>query len=164
MEHLARSAGAAPRRRGAAPCGCDSDPASVGVHAREWRTASSTLTRALGRPIRDQVISVRPDDATTPQALELVNGELLTQWLSRGARRLTGDARADVYSRFNAAIAGRAPKARGFDLDITSSPALWLVVRDTGSNAPDRVRPVWVDAVLVDAAGVETPPDLARAR
>ncbi len=147
----------APGSSAASAMRLDSDPVSVGIPAREWRTASSTLTRALGRPIRDQVISVRPDDATTPQALELVNGELLTQRLSRGARRLTGDAPADVYSRFNAAIAGRAPKARGFDLDISSSTTLWLVVRDTGSNAPDRVRPVWVDAVLVDAAGVERP-------
>jgi hypothetical protein len=102
------------------------------------------------------VISVRPDDATTPQALELVNGERLTQWLGRGARRLTGDLPPDTYSRFNAAIAGRAPKARGFDLDVSASTALWLVVTDTGSNAPERVRPVWVDAVLIDAGGAET--------
>ena len=134
----------------------DSDPIAAGVYAREWRTASSSLTRALGRPIRDQVTSVRPDDATTPQALELVNGERLTQWLARGARRLTGERRADTYSRFNAAIVGRAPRARGFDLDISSSAALWLVVQDTGSNAPERVQPVWADAVLTDANGTET--------
>jgi len=135
----------------------DSDPVSVGLPAREWRTASSTLTRALGRPLRDQVTSVRPDDATTPQALELVNGERLTQWLARGARRLAGDLPPDVYSRFNASIAGRAPKPRGFDIDIASSTDLWLVVRDTGSNAPERVNPVWEDAVLVDASGAQTP-------
>ena len=62
-----------------------------------------------------------------------------------------------MYSRFNAAIAGRAPKPRGFDLDVSSSKDLWLVVRDTGSNAPERVNPVWVNAVLVDADGAETP-------
>ena len=135
----------------------DSDPVSAGVHAREWRTASSTLTRALGRPLRDQVISTRPDDATTPQALELVNGEHLTQWLGRGAQRLTGDLPVDVYSRFTAAVSGRAPKPRGFDLDVSTSKELWLVVRDTGSNAPARVNPVWSDAVLIDAAGAETP-------
>jgi len=100
---------------------------------------------------------VRPDDATTPQALELVNGERLTQWLSRGARRLTGDLPADVYSRFNASIAGRAPKARGFDLDVSSSRELWLVVSDTGSNAPERLNPAWVNAVLIDAGGSPTP-------
>jgi hypothetical protein len=135
----------------------DSDPAWSGVYAREWRAASTSLTRALGRPIRDQVISTRPGDATTPQALELVNGELLTGWLARGARRVTGDLPPDTYSRFNAAIAGRAPKARGFDLDISAAPALWFVVQNTGSNAPERVQPVWVDAVLADAGGAQVP-------
>ena len=134
----------------------DSDPRSVGVYAREWRAASSPLTRALGRPIRDQVISVRPDDATTPQALELVNGERLTQWLARGAQRLIGDLPADTYSRFTASIAGRAPKPRGFDLDVSTTSTLWLVVQDTGSNEPERVQPVWTDAVLIDADGAET--------
>ena len=135
----------------------DSDPTSVGVYGREWRAASSSLTRALGRPVRDQVISTRPDDATTLQALELVNGERLTQWLARGARRLTGDLTSDTFSRYTASVAGRAPKARGFDIDVSSSASLWLVVQDTGSNVPERVRPVWVDAVLVDASGRETP-------
>ncbi len=135
----------------------DSDPRSVGVHGREWRAPSSTLTRALGRPIRDQVISTRPDDATTPQALELVNGQVLTTWLARGARRLTGDLESDTYSRFTAAVAGRAPRPRGFDLDISSARSLWLVVRDTGSNVPERVQPIWSQTVLVDARGRETP-------
>ncbi len=134
----------------------DSDARSVGVYAREWRAPSNTLTRALGRPVRDQVISVRPDDATTPQALELVNGERLTQWLERGALRLTGDLAPDTFSRFTAAIAGRAPKRRGFDLDVSSASSLWLIVQDTGSNVPERVQPVWVDVVLVDARGNET--------
>lgn len=147
-----RSTGSSTRLR------LDSDPRSVGVYAREWRAASTTLTRALGRPARDQVTSTRPSDATTPQALELVNGELLTQWLERGARRLTGDMPADTYSRYTAAIAGRAPKARGFDLPITPATAsVWLVVRDTGSNVPERVRPVWLAPVLVDRGGHETP-------
>ena len=118
------------------------------MYAREWRAASSTLTRALGRPIRDQVISVRPDDATTPQALELVNGERLTQWLARGARRLTGDLPPDTYSRFTAAIAGPRPEAARLRPRRVVGDALWLVVQDTGSNEPERVQPVWVDAVL----------------
>ena len=150
----------APKRPTAPPTNAlrmDSDPTSVGVYGREWRTASTSLTRALGRPVRDQVTSMRADDATTPQALELVNGEHLTQWLARGARRLTGDLAPDTFSRYTASIAGRAPKARGFDIDVSSSASLWLVVQDTGSNVPERVRPVWVDAVLVDAAGRETP-------
>ena len=55
---------------------------------------STNLTRALGRPIRDQVIPVRAAQASTLQALELVNGEILTRWLSRGARRMLGETAA----------------------------------------------------------------------
>ncbi len=66
-------------------------PRRSALYAREWRAASSNLTRALGRPIRDQVTSSRPTQSTTPQALELVNGEMLTRWLSRGARRMVGE-------------------------------------------------------------------------
>ncbi len=62
-----------------------------GVYTREWRVASTSLTRALGRPIRDQVYSVRDNQPTTLQALELVNGEPLTHWLNRGARKMLGE-------------------------------------------------------------------------
>ncbi len=134
----------------------DSDPVAGGEYAREWRAASNSLTRALGRPIRDQVTSVRPDDATTPQALELVNGERLSAWLERGARRLTGDLPPDTYSRFTAAVAGRNARARGFDLDVSGATTLWLVVQDIGSNVPERVQPVWADAVFTDAVGAVT--------
>ena len=134
----------------------DSDPRSIGEYGREWRAASTELTRALGRPIRDQVISVRADDATTPQALVLVNGGHLTTWLERGARRLVGEAGAKTYSRFTATIAGRVPRPRGFDVDVSSATSLWLVVQDAGSNAPERVQPVWRDAVLIDTDGRET--------
>src|SRR4029453_2444608 len=57
-------------RRGDPPA---SDPPTSGAYGRDWRAASSNLTRALGRPIRDQITSSRPTHATTPQALELVN-------------------------------------------------------------------------------------------
>jgi hypothetical protein len=148
----ARGRGAAPvpataKGRGTGPR-TDSDPLTAGVYAREWRTASSHLSRALGRPIRDQVHSVRPVQATTLQALELVNGEILTGWLMRGARRLTGQLAPEPASLFNAAVGGRNPAVRGFDLDISKVSRLWLIVSDTGSNAPERVLPVWSQVEL----------------
>jgi hypothetical protein len=94
---------------GAARAKTDSDPQSAGHYGREWRAPSSTLTRALGRPIRDQVISVRATQATTLQALELVNGEILTRWLSRGARRMLGELPPEPRSLFNGAVAGSSP-------------------------------------------------------
>jgi hypothetical protein len=50
--------------------------------------------RALGRPNREQVVTTRPADLTTLQALELNNGEEFTAYLNRGAARLAegGDA------------------------------------------------------------------------
>ena len=66
-------------------------PIPPGNYVREWRIAGSSLDRALGRPIRDQVYSTRDTQATTIQALELVNGETLTHWLWRGARRMLGE-------------------------------------------------------------------------
>jgi hypothetical protein len=44
------------------------------------------LTRALGRPNREQVVTRRDTIATTLQALELTNGETLDSFLKRGAR------------------------------------------------------------------------------
>ena len=62
-----------------------------GRYTREWQTPASSLARALGRPIRDQVFSTRNTVATTLQALELVNGERLASWLLRGARNMLGE-------------------------------------------------------------------------
>ena len=146
----------APRASGQRPPAA-SDPVSAGVYAREWRSASTRLTRALGRPIRDQVTSVRASDATTLQALELVNGELLTRWLLRGARRMIGELPPDPVSLFNASVAGRNPAARAFDVDVTNVSQLWLIVTDTGSNAPERVQPVWSQAELVAGDGRGVP-------
>jgi len=66
-------------------------PTTQGLYARQWRMPSSLLTRGLGRPIRDQVYTERESDPTTLQALELVNGEILTHMLARGAQRMLGE-------------------------------------------------------------------------
>jgi Protein of unknown function (DUF1549)/Protein of unknown function (DUF1553)/Planctomycete cytochrome C len=131
-----------------------SDPPTVGIYAREWRAASSNLTRALGRPIRDQVISVRAAQATTPQALELVNGEILKHWLARGARRMVGELPPEPLSLFNKAVAGRNASASTFDIDVSKSSTLWLIVQEAGSNAPERVEPIWASAEFVGPDGV----------
>jgi hypothetical protein len=132
------------------------DPVTVGVYGREWRAASNDLTRALGRPIRDQIISSRPTTSTTPQALELVNGEMLTRSLSRGARRLLGELPDDRRSIFNKAVAGRNAAAVKFDISVAGASKLWLIAQDFGSNAPERVEPLWAGAEFVDADGRAT--------
>ncbi len=42
--------------------------------------------RSLGRPNREQVVTTRPEELSTLQALDLSNGEILTEWLKTGAK------------------------------------------------------------------------------
>ncbi len=49
---------------------------------------SDNLTRSLGRPNRDQIVSVRPMELTTIEAIDLANGEALAKVLSQGAIKL----------------------------------------------------------------------------
>jgi len=46
------------------------------------------LMRSLGRPHRDQVVTTRPGELTTLQAIDLANGEILAGYLRRGAGHL----------------------------------------------------------------------------
>lgn len=128
-------------------------PATSGVYGREWRAASSSLTRALGRPIRDQVTSTRAAHASTLQALELVNGERLTQRLSRGARRMLGELPAEPLSLYNRTVAGRNATASAFEIDVTGSSRLWLIVQENGSNVPEVLEPAWAQAELAGPSG-----------
>jgi hypothetical protein len=124
-----------------------------GAYAREWRTPSSALTRALGRPIRDQVHSMRAAEPSTLQALELVNGEIYTRRLARGARRVLGELPPDPVSLYNRAVAGRYATSSSFDIDISRASALWLIVQDTGSNAPEVIQPAWAQTELIGPSG-----------
>jgi hypothetical protein len=145
--------GAPPSRPEAEGAPLPSQPTVSGVYAREWRVASSDLTRALGRPVRDQITSTRPSMATTLQALELVNGELLTVRLSRGARRMLGRLPSEPVSLYNRAVAGRHAASSRFDVDISKARRLWLVVEEAGSNVPNAITPVWAEAELVGPTG-----------
>lgn len=51
---------------------------------------SDFLMRTLGRPNRDQIVSERPNDLTTLEAIDLSNGAILTETLARGAKNLLG--------------------------------------------------------------------------
>jgi hypothetical protein len=46
------------------------------------------LMRSLGRPNRDQIVSMRPNDLTTLEAIALANGDILAGTLERGAAKL----------------------------------------------------------------------------
>ncbi|MEX2015392.1 MAG: PSD1 and planctomycete cytochrome C domain-containing protein [Candidatus Hydrogenedentales bacterium] len=58
------------------------------VGVRAWRVPADTLTRALGRPNREQTVTRRPEEFTRLQGLELTNGVTLAALLTRGAEQL----------------------------------------------------------------------------
>jgi Protein of unknown function (DUF1549)/Protein of unknown function (DUF1553)/Planctomycete cytochrome C len=128
-----------------------------GVYTREWRVAANPLTRALGRPIRDQVYGTRDATATTLQALELVNGETLTHWLMRGARKMLGQLPPEPTPLFVRQVTNRATPLPRFEVDVIGLTRLWLLVQDIGSYSPEKVEAVWSGAELVDAAGKAVP-------
>jgi len=45
------------------------------------------LMRSLGRPNRDQVVTVRPTELTQLEAMDLSNGQTLADWLKQGANQ-----------------------------------------------------------------------------
>jgi hypothetical protein len=76
------------------------------------------LMVALGRPNREQVVTVRSSEATTLQALELTNGETLSQILKRGAADMAGktnNSRKLIASVYEQAL-GRKPAHAEFQI------------------------------------------------
>lgn len=52
---------------------------------------SDFLMRSLGRPNRDQIVSVRPSELTTLEAIDLSNGQTLADALAKGAPRILAE-------------------------------------------------------------------------
>jgi hypothetical protein len=138
-------------------------------YVREWRIAGSPLDRALGRPIRDQVYSTRDTQATTLQALELVNGERLTHWLWRGARNMLGELPPEPASLIGLEIGTTRRAPVPFHIDISQSQKLYLIVEDNLSTAPEKAAPLWITPELSGPGGTVpltalTPLDLSGLR
>jgi len=79
------------------------------------------LTVALGRPNREQVVTTRPTDATTLQALELTNGKTLATVLHNGAANLIQQSPSGpilVRSFYEEAV-GRRPTSQELKLAKT---------------------------------------------
>ena len=121
------------------------------AYTREWRLKSDPLSRALGRPIRDQVYTERATDATTLQALELTNGPLLSKRLERGARNLLGLRKPAPQNLFDSKTVrgGAVP----IDVDIAGARDLYLVIEDVDSYNPERVVAGWANAEFTGPSG-----------
>jgi hypothetical protein len=135
----------------------DSRP-EPGVFCREWRFKSSPLTRALGRPIRDQVYTERNSEATMLQALEVMNGATLGSTLHRGAKRILGELPPAPENLFDSGVAGQGALDTAFvDIDIEGAQRLVLLLEDVDTYDPARVLAGWANAELVARDGSVTP-------
>ncbi|MEZ0276300.1 MAG: DUF1549 domain-containing protein, partial [Roseimicrobium sp.] len=69
---------------------------------------SDLLQRALGRPNREQIVTVRPENLTTLEAIDLANGSILAGLLKRGAVTLLkehqGSAKGVTHAVFRMAL------------------------------------------------------------
>ncbi|MGH9338110.1 MAG: DUF1549 domain-containing protein [Acidobacteriota bacterium] len=128
-----------------------SSQAEPGTYSRDWRLKSTALTRALGRPIRDQVFTERNNQPTTLQALELVNGEELAYLIQRGAKRLLNELRPPPANLFDSGAIRSG--ATSVDIDISGAKELWLLIEDAGSYDPTRVVAGWAEAELSGPQG-----------
>lgn len=121
-----------------APVGGEPAVREIGIRAA-FKTANPLMT-AMGRPNREQVVTSRPQTATTLEALELTNGQTLADTLARGAtywhgQNLTTD---DLLNTIYRQALGRTPdpeeQTAGQQL-LTATPSpssiedlLWSVI------------------------------------
>lgn len=120
-------------------------------YTREWRLKSDPLSRAMGRPIRDQVYTERATEATALQALELTNGPLLSKRLERGARNLLGQMKPAPANIFDSKMVRGGPVP--IDVDITGAKELYLLLEDVDTYDPARVVAGWGNAELIGPNG-----------
>jgi hypothetical protein len=129
------------------------------IPVRDWELKSSSLSLALGRPIRDQVFTTRDNRATTFQALELVNGSTLERALHRGSLRLLGQLPPAPTNVFDSGTVRKG--AMTFDVDISGAKQLWLMTQDAGSYDPARTVAGWIDVELTGPEGTKKLSELA---
>lgn len=67
-----------------------SPPSLPAPPVRAALVKNNFLMRSLGRPHRDQVVTTRPGELTTLQAIDLSNGDILAEYLRNGAKHLVG--------------------------------------------------------------------------
>jgi mono/diheme cytochrome c family protein len=113
---------------------------AAGKMVRASIVPSDLLMRALGRPNREQIVSMRPDNITTLEAIDLANGEQLATLLKKGAERLSKEGHATealVETAYMRAL-GRRPttsESKGLTTILGEKPApqaiedlLWMVL------------------------------------
>ncbi|HEU0140850.1 MAG TPA: DUF1549 domain-containing protein [Bryobacteraceae bacterium] len=125
--------------------------AGEGTYSREWRLKASSLTRTLGRPIRDSAVTERNTAPSTLQALEMANGETAATLLHRGALRMLGQLPTPPPNRFDSGVF--RSDAIHVDVEISGARELRLLLEDHDSYDPARVTAGWTGARLTGPEG-----------
>ncbi|HVY70999.1 MAG TPA: DUF1549 domain-containing protein, partial [Verrucomicrobiae bacterium] len=105
--------------------------------------AADPLAVALGRPNREQVVTVRASSATTLQGLELTNGSTLSEVLKQGAKKILTEAKAsgrDVPTELYLKALGRKPT--GAETKLATD----MIGHGSGSEGVEDL--VWAMAML----------------
>jgi cytochrome c553 len=87
------------------------DPAAF---ARASLANADALMRSLGRPNREHVVTTRPADLSTLQALDFTNGGMMHAQMEQGAHRLLDECAGDgdrIVDRAFALLLSRPPSA-----------------------------------------------------
>ena len=75
------------------------DSPTQGPRVRAALMDSDALQRSLGRPNREQVVTQRGEVLTTLQALDLANGQRVTEMLKAGATKILADLKGQPADR-----------------------------------------------------------------
>ena len=99
-----------------------------GPTVRASLVTANLLMRSLGRPNREQVVTTRPDQLTTLEALDLSNGEILAELASQGAANLRKehpdwDAQQMIDHVYRSALSrAPTPQERELCADLCGTP------------------------------------------
>jgi len=98
------------------------DPAGKAM-VRASLLVSDLLMRTLGRPNREQIVTTRPGDLTTLEAMDLNNGAILDQRLAEGAQALLArkfPTPADLANHLWQSALSREPTPQELELGVTT--------------------------------------------
>lgn len=105
---------------------------------------STPLMRTLGRPNREQVVTTRPGEVTTLEALELSNGEPLSDLLAASGQKL-----AATYANLSATEISRALVRNALSREPTDEELQLLVETAGETPTPDSLADVlWCIVML----------------
>lgn len=85
--------------------------ASSPLMVRAGLMKSDFLMRSLGRPNRDQIVTSRPNELTTLEAIDLSNDAILAKALEAGAAKLAAGAPAQLINHLFLSTLTRMPTA-----------------------------------------------------